>query len=80
MNTDVHEKGLRINMEVSTRPDCPVCKTSSLTGELYKKHNNIRGDFIMVICENCRARVFMTEGWKVIRAEVHYTAEGKIIK
>ena len=62
-------------MNTSTRPDCPVCKKSSLTGELYKKH-----DFIMVSCENCGARVFMTEGWKVIRAEVHYTTDGEIIK
>ena len=63
-------------MDISTRPQCPVCKTSSLTGKLYEKHN----DFIMVICENCGARVFMSKGWKVIRAEVHYTAEGKVIK
>lgn len=61
-------------MDISTRPQCPVCKTSSLIGELYKKYN----DFEMVICENCGARVFMNEKWKVIRAEVHYTADGKI--
>jgi transcription elongation factor Elf1 len=58
----------------STRPECPVCETSSLTGELHKKHN----DVILVSCEKCKARVFMTKDWKVIRAEVHYTSSGKI--
>ena len=62
-------------MNTSTRPECPVCKTSSLTGELHKRHN----DFAMVFCEKCKARVFITEDWKVMRAEVHYTPDGKII-
>ena len=62
-------------MNISTRPDCPVCKKSSLTGELYKKYNDL-----MVNCENCGAKVFMTENWKIIRVEVHYRTDGEIIK
>jgi hypothetical protein len=64
--------------DISTRPNCPVCKQATLTGAIFKRSN----DTMATVCNNpeCGARVILTRDLDIIRAEVHYWPSGERMK
>jgi len=64
-------------ISLSTRPNCPVCKQPTLTGELVK--NNYDG--YITQCENpeCAVKVYLDKAYSIMSAKRTYYADGTIV-
>lgn len=60
-----------------TVPDCPVCGNDSLTGEV----KTINSNTLVIKCQNseCKASVYLTAGYTVIRAVRDYDKRGNLV-
>ena len=65
------------SLSASTRPDCPVCKHSTLTGNLIKFNDGADG--YLTHCQNpmCGVMVFLNKDWQVYYADQRYDAMGR---